>query len=293
MNPVPADPEIDTAAQFHQIRALRIAYETLTPQEIYLPPADSPLPSLLALRTTHRTIGASKSDQPRAQNELERVEQRLHKEQADLDSAKLINEALQTRISALEEAIQERTQKPQTQVAKEVVRRLKKKKADYDAGTGRLVVSFNQFIDDHLAVMLAAEELGGPVAGESLDVDEANLETGFNTQGNARKAKDTQDGGKRQQRIDQIWGRRYADNGKGQEPLAVDEKAAAAAEMRELTEQLLNSLVEAEGGRSDGYVELARESAAARFLVRSKMAQFHPRDARRLRLVDFGRDLDD
>jgi hypothetical protein len=28
-------------------------------------------------------------------------------------------------------------------------------------------------------------------------------------------------------------------------------------------------------------------------LVRAKVAQFHPKDARRLRLIDFGRELDD
>jgi hypothetical protein len=63
--------------------------------------------------------------------------------------------------------------------------------------------------------------------------------------------------------------------------------------MRELTEQLMNKLVEAGGDTSAAYVELPRETAAARFLVRSKVAMFHPKDARRLRLVDFGRDLED
>ena len=92
-------------------------------------------------------------------------------------------------------------------------------------------------------------------------------------------------------RIDEIWGEATTDGRKSREPR--DEKSAAAAEMRELTEQLLNNLVEAEGGEGDAYVELQRESAVARFLVRAKVAQFHPRDARRLRLIDFGRDLDD
>lgn len=96
---------------------------------------------------------------------------------------------------------------------------------------------------------------------------------------------------KRQRRIDQIWGTRPLQDAQPQEPW--NEQRAAAAEMRELTEQLLNSLVEAGEGGSGSYVELARESAAARFLVRSKVAQFHPRDARKLRLIDFGHELDD
>jgi len=63
--------------------------------------------------------------------------------------------------------------------------------------------------------------------------------------------------------------------------------------MRHLTELLLNGLVQAQGSGPGSYVKLSRESAAARFLVRSKVAQFHPTDATRIRLVDFGGDIDD
>jgi hypothetical protein len=55
----------------------------------------------------------------------------------------------------------------------------------------------------------------------------------------------------------------------------------------------LNNLVEADGKGPGVYVDLPRESAAARFLVRSKCAQFHPKDARKLRLIDFGGEIDD
>ncbi len=75
--------------------------------------------------------------------------------------------------------------------------------------------------------------------------------------------------------------------------MAWDEKRAAAADIRELTEELLNSLVDAGGNGPGTYVELKRETAAARFLVRSKVAQFHPKDARKLRLVDFGGEIGD
>lgn len=63
--------------------------------------------------------------------------------------------------------------------------------------------------------------------------------------------------------------------------------------MKDLTEALLNSLMESGGDSSAAYVELPKETAAARFLVRSKVAQFHPRDSTKLRLIDFGRELDD
>jgi hypothetical protein len=172
-----------------------------------------------------------------------------------------------------------------------MIRELRKKRANYESDTGKMVKAFNKFVDDHLAAMLAAEELGGPVVGEILGADDLDLGAGFNNQGKPKRRKSSVSDDKRQRRIDEIWGEGVGEGRKGREPR--DEKSAAAAEMRELTEQLLNNLVEAEGGEGDAYVELQRESAVARFLVRAKVAQFHPRDARRLRLIDFGRDLDD
>ena len=60
--------------------------------------------------------------------------------------------------------------------------------------------------------------------------------------------------------------------------------------MRMLTEDLLNIAVE-EGTLA--YVTMQRDAAAARFLVRAKVAQFHPKDAQRLRLIDFGQEIDE
>ena len=64
-------------------------------------------------------------------------------------------------------------------------------------------------------------------------------------------------------------------------------------DLRELTEELVRSLMESGGDSSAAYVRVERDSAAARFLVRSRVAQFHPKDATRLRLIDFGGELDD
>jgi hypothetical protein len=189
----------------------------------------------------------------------------------------------------LQEDIEKRTQRSPSQIAKEMISEMKKKKKHYDGETSRLVKAFNTFIEDHLAAMLAVEELGGPIVGQVLDVDEELLEGGFSAHGKPKKAKPNEDKGQR--RIDEIWGPRPEDDGRSKVPW--DEKRAAAAEMRELTELLLNNLVEADGKGPGVYVDLPRESAAARFLVRSKCAQFHPRDARKLRLIDFGGEIDD
>lgn len=287
--PIETEPSEDPRAELRQLRALRIAYESLTPKEPWLPPRDSPLPGLIALRSTDQTIRETQEAITNTEADFKKAKERLDKEQADLADAKLIQHDVQARIVSLQEDIQKRTQRSPGQIAKEMISEMKKKKKHYDGETSKLVKAFNTFIEDHLAAMLAVEELGGPIVGQVLDVDEELLEGGFSAQGKPKKAKPNED--KRQRRIHEIWGPRPENEGRSKEPW--DEKRAAAAEMRELTELLLNNLVEADGKGPGVYVDLPRESAAARFLVRSKCAQFHPKDARKLRLIDFGGEIDD
>lgn len=243
----------------------------------------------MALRITDKTINETRETITKTEDDLKKTKDRFEKEKADLSDAKLIQTELETRISSLQENIAERTQKSPAEIAKDMIQEVKEKQTYYDTRTNKLLKAFNSFIDDHLAAMLAVEELGGPIVGDVLDVDEEMLEGAFGTQGKAKKAKPTED--KRQRRIDEIWGPRPDAEVETEQPW--DEKQAAATEMRDLTEQLLNSLMEAEGTGPGAYVQLKRESAAARFLVRSKVAQFHPNDARKLRLVDFGGEIDD
>lgn len=280
------EPSEDPKAHLQQLRSLKLAYESLTPTTPWLPPRESPIPALLAIRATDKTIKETREAITSTEVDLRKVKQRLDKEKADLNDAKLIQTELQTRISYLEGDIEARTQRSPDQIAKEMIQGMKQKKKYYDGETGKLVKAFNAFIDDHLAAMLAVEELGGPIVGDIVDVSDELLEHDFNARGKVKKAKASDD--KRQRRIDEIWGKPPEEEQEGW-----NEKQAAAAEMRELTEQLLNSLVEADGNGPGAYVELSRESAAARFLVRSKVAQFHPKDARKLRLLDFGAEIDD
>lgn len=161
------------------------------------------------------------------------------------------------------------------------------KKRHYVRGLRTLVKIFNTFIEEHLGAMLAAEELGGPVVGDLLHIDDEVLKAGFNSQGKPKKqvtARDTSTSRQeRKNRIDEIWGA----SSDVDEQRA--EKDAAGAAFRSLSEELLNAAEEDadDSPSSDGYVKIKQDSAAARFLVRAKVAQFHPNDARKLRLVDF------
>lgn len=137
--------------------------------------------------------------------------------------------------------------------------------------------------------MLAAEELGGPIVGDLSDIDEETLKTGFSRQGKARKLATGHPSSEaeRQRRIDHLWG--PLNENEELETSQRTERNAAGSAFRLLCEDLLNAA--AGDTASNPYVNINRETAAVRFLVRSKIAQFHPQDARKLRLVDFGQEL--
>ncbi|KAI9642239.1 hypothetical protein NHQ30_009041 [Ciborinia camelliae] len=285
-------PSQDPKIHLHQLRALKQAYDSLSISPPYLPPSKSVLPALLAFRTTTTCIQETQACITSTSHDLTTTLSRLKKEQADHTDALAIQTSLQKRITALHSQLDQQTQKTPSQIASELKSTLKTGKKHYDTETMKLVGAFNSFIDDHLASMLAAEELGGPIVGEMLDITPAALIAGFSTQGKPKKPKQNPNMDKRQRRIDEIWGPKPVDgNENGEEEEEWDEQRAASAEMRELSEQLLNSLLEAEEDGTGGYVTLERDSAAARFLVRSKVAQYHFKDARKLKLIDFEKDI--
>ncbi|KAF4996457.1 hypothetical protein FDECE_12430 [Fusarium decemcellulare] len=273
-----------------QARVIQTALKEVTDSDPFLPFPGSLLPALLALRKTHQTIQESNAYLASQRASHEQLSRQLEADQARLKDQNLLGDALKARIQSLRDELDANTHVTPTEGAKERLQELRDKKKSYDKETSKLMKVLLQFIDNHLAPMLAAEELGGPVVGDLMDIDGEDLAAGFNAQGKLKKAKDgSGQEDKRQRRIDEIWGQAGDSTGGAERQ---DEVTSAGAEMRELTEELLNSLAEANGDNSASYVQLPRESAAARFLVRSKVAQFHPRDATRLRLVDFGRDLE-
>ena len=281
-------PSPDPAVRLHQLQVITTAYETLTTTDPILPPEDSSLPALLAIRDTQNLIAETKISITTIQQKLVQAKKHLEQEEADLRDARLITSALEKRIERLRTVKANRSQQSPNQAAKERLQEQQKRKKTYEAETTKLIRAFNAFTDEHLAAMLAAEELGGPVVGEIMAVEDDLLKAGFNQQGKAKKPKSgsSKDDQRRQRRIDEIWG--HIDETGDESNTPRSEKDAAGAEMRALTEDLLNAAVD---GTASAYVELQRDSAAARFLVRAKVAQFHPRDARKLRLIDFRKEL--
>ncbi|KAF2007745.1 hypothetical protein P154DRAFT_516562 [Amniculicola lignicola CBS 123094] len=280
----------DPRQKLKQLRIVKEAYARLLPTTPYLPSKGSMLPALLAARTIAESINGTKEAITTTQSELDRTTTLLRTEQRNLHDAHLITAAMQARITRLQTDQVDRSQKSPAQLAKELVQVKQAQKQDLNEQIQIYGNAMNQFLNDHLGAMLAAEELGGPVVGDMLDPDNDTLAAGFTAKGKPKSTKKPVADGKRQRRIDQIWGKSSQAAG-GEEEEPITEAEAADEEMRNLIERLFATLTGPGGGKA--YYELERDSAASRFLVRAKIAQFHPRDARKIRLVDFGRELDD
>lgn len=267
---------------------MQTAYDKLSAKAPFLPFPESVLPALLALRKTHQAVEDTKAYLGSHLESVSRADKRLEAATSNLRDQQALSQGLQDRARSLRHGLTHRMEMGPDDIARDRIAELKQKKKHYDSETSKLLKSLQRFIDSRLSSLLAAEDLGGPVVGDLMDVDDDSLAAGFSSHGKLKKAKANPDQDKRQRRIDDIWGAKTEAH-----DASTGESAAAGADLRDLAEELLNTLIEADGDSSAAYVQLRKESAAARFLVRSQVAQFHPRDASQLRMVDFGRELDE
>jgi chromosome segregation ATPase len=277
---LPNNSSTDPRERLKQLRTIKIAYERMIPETPDLPSLGSALPTLLATRTIKQSTLSTKQNIESSQSQLESCKRQISHEEAQISDYRTLATSLSARMARLQDDQQQKAGQSSTDKAKDLIRVKNKRKQDFQREINMLQKALDDFIDEHLAAMLAAEELGGPVVGELADVDEDMLTAGFSNQGKPKSSKKEMTAigeAKRQRRIDEIWGG-------GDEVQHENEKDAAAEEVRELLVKLLDA--------KSGYVDLERDTAAARFMVRAKVAQFHPKDAKRLRLIDFARELD-
>ncbi|KAJ2900284.1 hypothetical protein MKZ38_002502 [Zalerion maritima] len=280
------------AAQARSLAVSKATFEHLSQSKPVLPLPESTLPALLALRKTHQTIEESKDVIASQETSIEEARKRLEQEKANLADQHALTQALEKRIQMLREELERKQRASGDGLVKEQLEGLKKKKEHYAKEIRQIMRILKKFVDEQLGGMLAAEDLGGPVVGDVMEIDTDNLVAGFSAQGRPKKTKASMDEDKRQRKIDHMWPVQEGTPEKAQMKER-DEASAAGAEIRQLIEELLNRTFEADGVGTEAYVRISRESSAVRFLVRSKVAQFHPKDATRLRLVGFGRELDD
>lgn len=274
-----------------QLQEVAVAYRDVTASEPFLPFPDSVVPALVALRTTNSTIVESRKYLASQKLSLQDAQDKMDAEKANLSDQAALTRALEKRIQSLREDIESRTTMSPKQVTRERISELKKNIKATDADTSKLLKALKKFIDERLASMIAAEQSGGPVAGDMMEIDSDDLEAGFSARGKRKKSKPDAATDKRQRRIDDMF--EGGHDREGRDEGESEKRVAAREEMQTLTEELMNSLMDSGGSNSDAYVNVSDESAAVRLLVRSKVAEFHPRDSKRLRLVDFGREIGD
>lgn len=244
------------------------------------------------MRKTYSAVRETE-DLVKKQNAQEDAEsKRLDADNAALKDQQLLTEALRARIKALQTDLGANATMRADDALREKTEELQAKRKRYRSQRVQLMKALRTFINEQLAPLLAAEELGGPVVGDVAEIDVRDLASGFNAAGNLKRpvAKGMAGSDKRQRRIDDIY---RPNRPSAKEAAAGNEIEEAGNEMMALTEALLKQLDAAAGDNSESYVTIDRESAASRFLIRSKIAQFHPKDAWRLRLIDFGRELDE
>jgi hypothetical protein len=276
-------PSPDPAQRLRQLEAITNAYESITAEKPDLPDPDSPVLAAVAAQTLRDAISDSHAAMDSALDQLARSESHAAAGTAALSDATTLAAALRARISRLEEAKARQSRLGAAQRAERAARAKRERAAGLEREAARLREALDGFVAARVGAMLAAEELGGPAAGTPAGVGGDALAAGAPARGRPSEPP-AGGGGRRQARIDEIWGGGSA----GGAPSS--ELRAACDEVSGLVDELLRAL--AGESNSGVYVDLRRDSAAARFLVRAKVAQYHPKDARKLRLIDFGRELD-
>lgn len=259
------------------------AYQRLLEADTSLEPVDSPLPSIIALQQTHTLIGQMKTNSWNFKSDISANRKSLGLEETSLHEARSITAAMGQRLERLRaQASLEKGKLPSRRTHERIEQqhRLKLKIA---ADNAVLKSELTSFINDRLAAMIAAEDLGGPTAGDTSNIEEDMLELGFTNQGKTKKVKAS-----RSAANTLGWNRPSGHPGPGNNTPAERRREAAASEMQSLVEKLLGAY-----DNGNTYVELSKDSAASRFMVRAKVAQFHSRDARSLRLLDFAREIGD
>lgn len=188
----------DTASQesphrkLRRLKAEKEAYDLGFQAIDYLPGRDSPLNILLAYRNVVRVIERTKVAIPIVNERLRLVQAQIKAEEGNLKEQNKLTEALRKRIGELEEE----EQRIEVGVLHDdAIKAMDKKRKELLKRTSKLLRELLVFLKDGgLARMLAAEDMGGPVVGEDLEV---TLETGFDKRGKARKG---------DRRIDEMWG---------------------------------------------------------------------------------------
>ena len=281
--------ETSTDPRLHlsQLRVAKAAYDELTISGSRLPSRHTPIPAILALRNICLLISESKDLITTTRERLLEARDRLFNESKNLQDSRLITEALEKRIANFHLRVAERSRRPPHETARAMMDERREETSTYQKNTKILVRSLVRFINMHVGPMLAAEKHMPLMVRNQLSVTEAVLTTGFDQRSKVSSLEsqpilvENEEHGSTDEDVKRQAGGESDGSTHRIKRLEIE---SASAEVRMLIEDLLNTVVE---DGSEAYVTVQRNMAAAQFLIRAKAAQFHPRNARKVRLVDF------
>ena len=278
----------DVNVRISQLQILTSGYRKLAETSPDLPSVDSRLPSLISGRVVEQIISGTREGIQATLKSLREARRDLQNELNSLTDSETLNKIFKRRVGELEIAASQTNRDDSHTMAVRLMDSEKLQTRTYQQDREVLNTALDEFITDRLSPLLAAEELGGPVTGSVLNVTDDMLAAGFTDRGKVNKGRKADDD-HRQRRIDEMFGNLAVRAGDDQDDLAA-EAAIAAQAMKDLLEKLIQLSIDRGSGR---FLELDKEDAASRYLVRSKVAVLDPRDGRKIRLVDFGKPLED
>lgn len=270
-----------------QLLILTTGYLKLAETAPELPNLDSRLPSLISGRELEQIVSGARDSIQATLRSLREARRDLQSELNTLIDSETLNKIFEKRVGELEFAAAQTNRDDSHTMAVRLMDSEKLQTRTYQQDRELLNTALDEFISDRLSPLLAAEELGGPVTGSVLNVTDDMLAAGFTDRGKVNKGRKA-DEDHRQRRIDEMFGNLAVRVG-NEDDLAA-EAAIAAKAMKDLLERLVQLSIDRGSGR---FHELDKEDAASRYLVRSKVAILDPRDGRKIRLVDFGKPLED
>ncbi|KAK6520877.1 hypothetical protein TWF506_001120 [Arthrobotrys conoides] len=249
----------------------------------WLPHDDSGTNTLLTLRNVLNVIEANRKGVTDAERKVEEMKKAVRRERGWVATAQEIEKELDRKIDELEGV--DRLPEPTKRRERKQIEAYEKEAKEMTKTSVRLTKELQKFVKEKLGAAIAVEEAGGPVIGSKLNLIELrnylDIEAGDGKTGRRTKAVKARERG--QKRLDEIWG------GQDDEGVAISPEEKAGEELLELIEKLVNTMLNDD---PHAYTRLTRESAASRYLVRSFVATLHPKDAMRIRLIDFGGRID-
>ena len=160
--------------QLNQLRIVTAAYDALYSGDVQLPPANSILPSLLALRNTVKSVDCIKDSIGKTTVSIKRGRNLLQEAKLSARCAQNLNGMLQARLEKLRLDAADVALKTDTVIVRDLVQEQSRQQNDYNVQQRSLVKTLNAFIDDRLAQVIAAEDVGS-FADDSRDREEYML----------------------------------------------------------------------------------------------------------------------